>query len=69
MRREFNFQSTKDLNSESFLIEEDESSVVTFSKTLNFILTKIYSPWIKMENEFSVDSLHTTLEPRLTIFC
>ena len=48
---------------ESFLIEEDENSVDYLQQNIGYFISykNLFSTWIKMENEFSVDNLHTAL--------
>ena len=48
---------------ESFLIEEDENSVNYLQQNIGYFISykNLFSTWIKMENEFSVDNLHTAL--------
>ena len=48
---------------ESFLIEEDESTVDYLQQNIGYFISykSLFSTWIKMENEFSVDNLHTAL--------
>lgn len=48
---------------ESFLIEEDEGSVDYLQQNIGYFISykNLFSTWIQIENEFSVDNLHTAL--------
>ena len=46
---------------ESFLIEEDENSVDYLRQNIGYFISykNLFSTWIKMENEFSIDNQNT----------